>query len=179
MSVVGVDGEVAGQWTARRSDLARTPLIAAVPVAPGEYRVRAAAADEDGRGGVAEYPVIAGLSGTGAVKVSAIALGVSGADGFVPRLLFGPEPEAVAYFEAYDISASASVSAVVEIASTPEGAPIVTAPAKVSPGKGLHMVTASLPLAAVPAGDWIVRAHVTVGGAAGVTVLRALRKAGR
>lgn len=179
VSVVGADGDVAGQWTARRGDLSNTLLVTAVPVAPGEYRVRAAAADEEGRGGVAEYAVAAALSGTGPSKFSAIALGVSTANGFSPRLLFGPEPEAVAYLEAYDVPASAMMSAVFEIAATPEGPAIATAPAQITQGNGLQMMTASLPLGSVPAGDSIVRARVTVAGAPAGTMIRALRKASR
>lgn len=179
VSVVGADGNVAGQWTARREDLARRPLVTAVPVAPGEYRVRAAAADEEGRGGIAEYAVSAALAGTGVVKLSAMALGVSTSGGFAPRLLFGSEPEVLAYLEAYDVPPSSSISAVFEIAAAPEGPVLATAPATVTAGNGVQMVIGALPLAAVPDGDAIVRARVTVDGVAAGTVVKVLRKTAR
>ena len=180
VSVVGGDGEVAGQWTARRAELARAPLVTAVPVTPGRYSVRVAASDEDGRGGIAEYEVTAALIGSGPVKLSAIALGVSTPNGFTPRLLFGAEPEALAYLEVYDVPASASISAVFETATTPGGQASMTVPGKVSPGNGLHMVTASLPIAGLPAGDTIVRVRVVVDGAeVAARVVRTLRKSAR
>ncbi|HEY0875199.1 MAG TPA: VWA domain-containing protein, partial [Vicinamibacterales bacterium] len=107
VTVTAADGEIAGHWTARRNDLLRLPLVAAVPVNEGPYRVRAAAADEKGRGGVAEYEVTAALEGAGSVKLSALALGVSTPDGFAPRLLFTSEPETTAYLEIYDAPADA------------------------------------------------------------------------
>ena len=179
VSVVGANGDVAGQWTARRNDLVRLPLVTAVPVAPGDYLVRAAAADEKGRGGVAEYEVTAALAGTGEVELSALALGVRSADGFSPKLLFGEEPEATAYLEVYDAPSNVPVSVVFEIASTPEGAAIASAPGQVTASGGIHMAVGSLPLASVPAGDSIVRARVTVAGVLAGVVTRTLRKSAR
>lgn len=176
VSVVGADGEVAGQWTARRADLSRPPLVTAVPVNAGAYRVRAAAVDEDGRGGVAEYHVNANLGGHGPVKLSAIALGITTPNGFSPRLEFGSEAAAIAYLEVYDVPASASVSVVFEAAKTPEGPAGLSVPGRISGSAGVQMVTASLPLADLPAGDTVVRARVTVDGGLAGTVVRVLRR---
>jgi hypothetical protein len=177
VALVGADGEVAGQWTARRGDLERTPVVAAVPVAAGTYRVRAAAVDEGGRGGTAEYDVTAAAGG-GGVALSGMILGVSGAGGFSPRLLFGAEPAATAYFEIYGVPPSALVSATFELASSSEGPPIASVPGILSAGSMGRMVTASLPLDAVSPGDTLVRARVTIDGARAGEVVRTLRKAG-
>ena len=176
VSVVGSDGEVAGQWTARRADLARSPLVTAVPVNEGAYRVLAAAVDEDGRGGVAEYLVNAALAGSGPVKLSDIAVGVSTAGGFSPRLQFGAEAEAVAYLEVYDVPAAGQVSVTFEAAATADGTPFSTVPGQVSGSSRLRIVTARLPLADLPVGDTFIRARVTVDDQLAGTVVRMLRK---
>jgi hypothetical protein len=177
LAVVGADGDVVGQWTARRSDLERVPMIAAVPVAPGTYRVRAAALDDAGRGGTAEYETSAALAGAGPVKMSALVLGVTGDAGLVPRLVFSTEPAATAYLEVYDAPPSAAVSVTVELASSLTGPAIASAAGKVSAGRLGRMVTASLPVAGLPAGDTLVRARVTVDGVEAGQVLSTLRKA--
>ena len=176
VSVVGSDGEVAGQWTARRADLAHAPLVTAIPVNKGTYRVRAAAVDEDGRGGIAEYSVNAALEGSGPVKLSAIALGVSTPNGFSPRLQFGNEPEAIAYLEVYEGPATGRVSASFEVATTADGPPTLTVPGQASGSGALLMFTAALPLTRLQVGDTVIRARVTVDGEVAGTVVRMLRK---
>ena len=179
VSVVSVDGEVAGQWTARRADLERTPLVTAVPVAPGVYRVRAAVTDEAGRGGMAEYRVSAVLEKGTTVTISDMALGIATQAGFTPRLVFGDEPEATAYLEVYDAPGSATVSAVFELASTPDGPALGSFPGRISANGGTHMVIGGLPLASVPPGDTLVRARITIDGAEAGIVTRTLRKSAR
>lgn len=176
VSVVGSDGEVAGQWTARRADLAHAPLVTAIPVNTGTYRVRAAAVDEDGRGGIAEYSVNAALEGSGPVKLSAIALGVSTPNGFSPRLQFGNESEAIAYLEVYEGPATGRVSANFEVAPTADGPPTLTVPGQASGSGALLMFTAAVPLARLQVGDTVIRARVTVDGEVAGTVVRMLRK---
>ena len=179
VSVVSVEGEIAGQWTARRADLARTPLVTAVPVAPGEYRVRAAVTDENGRGGMAEYRVSALLEkGTG-VTVSDMALGISTQGGFTPRMMFDDEPEATAYLEVYDAPANAALSVVFELASSVDGPATASFPARISANNGAHTVVGALPLASVPSGDTVVRARIRVEGTDAGTVTRTLRKSAR
>lgn len=177
VSVASADGEIAGQWTARRNDLLRLPLVTAVPVAEGKYRVRAAATDEKGRGGVAEYEVTAALEGAGPTKLSAVALGVNTPDGFAPRLLFTKEPEATAYLEIYDAPAYGQVNVTFELAPSAEGPALATVPGRVSGSGGTRMAVGALPLGSVSAGDTLVRARVMVNGTPAGTVVRTLRKA--
>jgi hypothetical protein len=179
VAVTAADGEIAGQWTARRNDLLRSPLVTAIPVNEGTYRIRAAATDEKGRGGIAEYEVRAALAGTGPVRLSAVALGVSTPDGFAPRLLFTNEPEATAYLEIYDAPADAQVSVTFELASSLEGAATASVAGNVSGSGAMRMAVGQLPLKPVAAGDTLVRARVTVNGAPAGMVVRTLRKAGR
>ncbi|HJR60286.1 MAG TPA: hypothetical protein VJ813_12825 [Vicinamibacterales bacterium] len=179
LSVTSSGGEVAGQWTARPGDLARVPVIAAVPVAGGSYRLRVAAVDERGRGGTAEYELDGSLAGSGAIRMSAIVLGTTAAGGFSPRLLFGAEPAASVYMEIYGAPASAAISAVFELASSADGAPVASIPGQVAPAAAGHMVTASIPLGPLPAGDTLVRARVTVDGTPAGSAVRTLRKSSR
>jgi hypothetical protein len=179
VSVVSAEGEVAGQWTARRADLERAPLVTAVLVAPGAYRVRAAVTDESGRGGMAEYRVSAVLEKGTVVTISDIALGISTPAGFAPRMVFGDEPEATAYLEVYDAPPGSTLSAVFELASSPDGPAIASFPGRISPNAGAHMVIGALPLASVPPGDTLVRARIRVDGEEAGVVRRTLRKAGR
>jgi hypothetical protein len=179
VSVVSVDGEVAGQWTARRADLERTPLVTAVPVAPGEYRVRAAVTDENGRGGMAEYRVSAVLAkGTG-VTFSDMALGIATPAGFTPRMMFDDEPEATAYLEIYDVPANAALSVVFELTSSADGPAAASFPARISANNGAHTVIGALPLGPVPPGDTVVRARILVDGRDAGIVSRTLRKSAR
>ena len=43
------------QWTAQPADLAKRPVMAALPAPPGTYRVRVAAVDASGRAGTTDY----------------------------------------------------------------------------------------------------------------------------
>lgn len=179
MSVVGADGEVAGQWTAGGADLQRRPLVTAVPVARGDYRVRAALTDEAGRGGMAEYVASAVLTTGAGATLSAMALGVSTAEGFSPRLLFTDEPEAVGYLEVYDAPPGASISAAFELAAGPDGQAPVSTPGQVTARDGVHLVTGSVPPMSVPPGDALVRATIRIDGAEAGIVTRTLRKTTR
>ncbi len=179
VAVMDASGQVAGQWTARRAELARSPLLTAVPVAAGTYRVRVAASDENGRGGIAEYEARAQLQGSGRGTWSTIVLGVAAPAGFAPRLLFADEPSAVAYVEVYGAASAADVKATFEIAANADGPALVSASAEATRGEGFVMLTAPLSLAAVPPGDSVVRARITIDGAPAGTALATLRKSGR
>jgi hypothetical protein len=176
ISVVTSSGEVAGQWTARPADLARMPLMAAMPVVPGTYRVRVAAVDERNRAGVAEY-VADTLQGTGEVKMSGLVLGVSPSGQFTPKLLFTNEPTAVAYLEIYNARPTANVHVTLELASSPDGPAVAKIPAQMSAGQ-THTAVGQIPLGSLPAGDTLVRAVVTVDGAPVGQTVRTLRKSG-
>jgi hypothetical protein len=177
ISVLSSTGEVAGQWTARPADLAQTPLMAAIPVAPGTYRVRVAAVDERNRAGLAEY-VADTLQGTGDVKMSGLVLGVSPGGQFTPKLLFRTDPTAVAYLEIYNARPTANVHVTLELASSVDGPALAKIPAQMSAGQ-THTAIGQIPLGSLPAGDTLVRAVVTVDGAPVGQTIRTLRRSGR
>ncbi len=71
------------------------------------------------------------------------------------------------------------MSAVLEISRTPDGPALVTSRVAVSRAEADRIIaTGSLPIGALPAGDYIVRARVSIEGGASAQVLRTLRKRG-
>ena len=171
-------GKLTAQWTASRDELAAMPLLAALMASPGTYRLRIAATDAQGRAGTADYTVDAALTPTGSLTISGLVLGLSRAGGFRPAFQFATEPVATAYLEIYGPLAERAVAVTMEIATTENGPPILTIPAAVSgtSESGRHIATAALPIGALPAGDFVVRAIVTVPGQSAGRVIRTLRK---
>jgi VWFA-related protein len=168
-------GKLTAQWTANSEELAASPMIAALMVPPGTYRLRIGATDASGRGGSADYEIDAELPRVGAVTTSALVLGVSREGGFRPRLQFGGEPVGIGYLEIYGEAAPVSVR--MEIAMSETGPAIVAVPAAVQATSDARrrIATAALPVGALPAGDFLVRAVVTANGQT-ARVERTLRK---
>jgi len=175
VGVIDSTGRLVAQWTATDDELKAVPMIAALAVAPGTYRLRIAATDAGGRGGSADYDVTAELLPAGSLTLSALVLGLS-RGGFRPMLLFGKEPVAIAYLELYGATANAPV-VTVELAASETGPAILTMPASISKtnDQARQFATAALPIGALPAGDYAVRATVSVDGKQ-ARVMRTLRK---
>ena len=171
-------GRLVAQWTATSEELKTVPLIAALAVPTGTYRLRIAATDTNGRGGTADYDVIAELLPAGSLTMSALVLGLS-RGGFRPMLQFSNEPVAMAYLELYGQTTNpAAVS--VELAMSEDGPALLTMPASVSKTNDelRQFATAAVPIGSLPAGDYAVRAIVTVDGKQ-ARVMRTLRKQAR
>ena len=172
----------AGRMVASRQfsgvELTASPIIAALSVPPGHYRLRVAAAEAAGRGGAADYDVTAELASAGPLTLSALVMGLSREGRFSPRLEFGTEASAMVHVEVYGASAGESVGAVFELARTANGPALValkgTFAATTDPDR--FLVSAALPIGALAPGDYVVRAIVAAQGKAGGRVLRALRK---
>lgn len=181
------------QWTANARELAIQPIVTAGEATPGPYRLRVAAVDSTGRQGTVEYELMATLTEAKPLSLSAIALGTSSEGGFTPKLVFGGDQAAVAYFEMYGTPPSAdSISVRLEVAASPDdralssAVPRVIAPppdpraaAGAAPvaGPERRMVVGAVPIAALPPGDYVVRAIVSVDGRPVGRVSRTLRKA--
>ena len=89
-------GRLVAQWTADAKSLGGPAVMGALLASkPGIYRLRMAATDAAGRSGSADYQVVAEVPTVGGVKISSLVLGLS-RGGFVPRMLFGNEPVALA-----------------------------------------------------------------------------------
>lgn len=172
------DGKVASQWLATADELKRTPVMAAMSIPPGLYRLRVAAIDTAGRSGTADYEVEAEIVRAGPLKLSSLVLGLLRDARFEPKLQFTTEPLAVAYLELEGAPAGAKVLAAVEVAQTLNGPPIVSVPLVVqSSGEGRFAAMGSIAVGALPAGDYIVRAIIGLEDGAPTRVVRTMRKA--
>lgn len=164
-------------WNAMESDLGGNTLLAARAVEPGTYRLRVAARDASGRGGTADFEVTAQLVSAGSLKLSSIVLGLS-REKFVPRLQFSTEPVATAYLELYGGTPGERISAIVEVAQNVDSPAMVSTPLiiEASGEDGRYLATGAVPIGALPAGDFVVRAVVGIEGQPAGRVLRTLRK---
>ncbi|MCC7186028.1 MAG: hypothetical protein IT185_07315 [Acidobacteria bacterium] len=159
--------------------LQRRPVVAALSVPAGEYRLRAAAVESSGRGGTAEQAIAATLTDMGPIQASAVMIGLSREGAFVPALEFSSEPTAFGMLELYGALTPAP-RVVFEIATTLNGAAVLTMPGLVeaSAVPTRVLVTAVLPISQLAPGDYVVRVTVTPEGRPGARLTRTLRKVG-
>ena len=171
------EGKLVAQWTATAEELARPTVMGAVSVPPGGYRVRVAAIDSQGRAGTADHEVVAEVVQSGPLKLSSLVLGLSRKGGFLPRLLFTDEPLALAYVELEGAPAGARVNAALEIAQTLNGPAVITVPLAIEiTGDSRYKALGSVPIGALPPGDYVARAVVGLEGHPLTRVVRTVRK---
>jgi VWFA-related protein len=178
--VFGPEGRLVARSTSTADDLRTRPLLAAIPVTAGTYRVRVAATDALGRAGSADVELDANLTEAGPLQASGLALGVVRADAFEPRMEFGTDAAAVVYLELYgSVPRRETLSVAMEIGETLGGPPLGTIPARVSQADeaGRRVVTAVIPIGGLLPGDFVVRAVVAIDGKPVGRVIRTLRKA--
>jgi hypothetical protein len=170
---------VVAQWSA--PDAADRPLVAAMLAPPGNYRLRVAALDTQGRAGAADYNFTAELTKAGPLSLSSLVLGLSRGGGFVPRLEFGTEPVALASFEIYGGAEGTRATARLELARTTDGPAIITSPLALEATRvpGRYTATGAIAIGALPPGDYVARAVIAPEGAQEGRVYRTLRKRAR
>ena len=177
-ALVDEDGRIVGQWTA--SDMEAAPMMGAMVVPAGTYRLRVAATDAAGRGGTADERVIAALTPAGPLQLSTLVLGLSRSGVFVPTLEFGSEPVAIASFEIYGGAAGTPLFSALEVARTLDGPAVATLRLALErAAEGRYLATGAIPLGALPPGDFVVRATVGIEGQPAVQIVRTLRKVAR
>lgn len=172
-------GRVTAQWPADAQDLAMSPVVSAMSVAPGTYRLRMAAADGSGRMGAVDYEINTALTPVADLTAGSLMAGVMNDKQFQPRFAFSAaDTTATVYTELYG-TAGGRATLRFELAATADGLPLQTTPAKISPTKDPDrwIVTGAISLAGTPPGDIVVRAVVTSGGKTG-TIIRTLRRLG-
>jgi len=155
-------------------------MVAAMLVKPGAYRMRAAAIDADGRRGTADQFVRVELVPAGTSSLSALVLGSRTTSGFVPRLLYGRDDAmAFGYVEVYDVPKDAPIGSSMELAETADGPAVTTSPLTMSPASqgDMRVLMGSIPISALPPGDYVIRVSVSVAGQPIGRVVRTLRKA--
>ena len=177
-ALVDEDGRIVGQWTA--SDMEAAPMVGAMVVPAGTYRLRVAATDAAGRGGTADERVIAALTPAGPLQLSTLVLGLSRSGVFVPTLEFGSEPVAIASFEIYGGAAGTPLFSALEVARTLDGPAVATLRLALErAAEGRYLATGAIPLGALPPGDFVVRATVGIEGQPAAQIVRTLRKVAR
>ena len=173
--LIADNGQVEARWYAK--DPAERPLMGAMAALPGTYRLRVAALDTTGRFGTAEDVVVAGLTPIGPISLGSLMLGVSRADGTKPKLEFGSEPTAIASFDIYAGATSLCLSATLEVARAEDGPALVTLPVTLTRADDTRVVaTGSVPLGALPPGDYVVRGVIQLEDGTTGRVMRTLRK---
>jgi hypothetical protein len=170
-------GTLIAQWTARPEELQRPILAAAIPAPSGTYRLRVAAVDTAGRAATADYELTVGTASAGPAKLGSLMIGTAGADGFAPLIQITDEQEIVAVFELYGRPAG-PFGALVEILSDATSPAIVSAPPQPSstPIEDKFMFTATLPVAALKPGDYILRVQLAFEGQPTGTLTQTIRK---
>ena len=173
------NGHLTAQATADAAALAASPVVTGLVAKPGAYRLRVAATDASGRAGTADYDLDAELAPAGPLLLSSMMVGLSRGGGFLPRLLFGAEPVALAYLEIYGPTNGVPVSMVLELATTPNGPARLSIPGAVAETRSSdrRLATAAIPIGGLPPGDYVVRAIVSMEGQTAGKVVRTIRKA--
>jgi len=175
-------GKLVHSWIAQPSDLAKTPVTAALVAAPGKYRLRIAATDKSGRSGATDWDIDANLTPAGTLKMSSLLLGKTKDGMFMPKLQFTDEPVVIAYLELYGERTDKDRPVVVmfQVAKSPDGPALLVQPASVDETRDLDrfIVEAAIPLGALEPGDYVVRALIGNGveGEPLGRVIRTLRK---
>jgi hypothetical protein len=171
-------GRVVANWSAK--DATARPLLGAMAVPGGTYRLRVAAVDSAGRPGAAEDVVEARLTSVGPLSLGPLMLGVSSGGGMRLQLEFGAEPTVIASFDIYGGVAGMGLSATLELARDPDGPPLVSSPLSLARVDEARMVaTGAVPIGSLPPGDYVVRGIVRLEDGTTGRVIRTLRKVAR
>lgn len=175
------DGKLTAQWSAQKGDFDRSPVTAALTVAPGTYRMRVAAVDGAGRSGTADYTLDAELVEAGPLTLSTLVIGAPVAGSFAPQLHFTAKDAAGAgYLEIYGVPKGAQVGVTLEIAPSEDAPAMGAVPAQVVAGDtdDMRRAVGGFSIENLPAGDHVMRAIVSVDGKPVGRAVRTLRKAG-
>ena len=179
--VVGLydhNGTLKAQWSAQGNELTRLPVLGALTIAPGRYRMRVAAMSADGKPGTTDTEINAQLTDVGPLKAGALLVGGNPAS-FSPQLEFTSQDAAVVgVFELYGVTAANKVEVTFELAKDAAGPPLGSTRGTVGNGSGpdARLVFGGFGLAPVEPGDYVLRAVVSVDGASAGRVLRTIRK---
>jgi VWFA-related protein len=178
VALVDERGLVVARWTA--ADAADVPLMGAMLVSPGAYRLRVAAVDTAGIPGTADYDLTAQLTPAGPLMLSSLVLGLSRDGAMTPRLQFSAEPAALASFEIYGGTSGMPVSAHLDVAQSLNGPAILSLPLVLErSGNQRFTAVGTVPVGALAAGDYVVRATIGVEGGPSGRIVRTLRKTSR
>jgi hypothetical protein len=118
------------------------------------------------------------LTTAGPLQLSSLVVGLSRAGQFVPRLEFHGEASAMAHLEVYGGAAGTPVGALLEVSDSPNGKPLLAVrlilEATNEPDR--FSAVGTIPIGALPPGDFVARAIVEVQGQPAGRVIRTFRK---
>ena len=143
--------------------------------------MRVAAVDSNGRAGTADYTLAAELTPAATMRLSTLVVGAPKAGSFAPQLHFGAADAAAAgYLEIYGVPKGGTVTVMLELAPSEDAPALGSTPAQVVPGEAEDMRRAvgGFSIAALPAGDHVMRAVVSLDGKVVGRAVRTMRKAG-
>ncbi|MDA1307014.1 MAG: hypothetical protein O2917_07115 [Acidobacteria bacterium] len=169
------EGRLVARWSA--TDAGEQPMMGALRVAPGRYRLRVAAVDAGGRAGAADYRFDASLTPVGTLSLGALVLGLSRDGQLIPKLEFSSEPSALASFEMYGGVPGTAVTALLEVARTIDGPALVSVPLAIqAQSAGRYLAIGTVPLGALAPGDYAVRGVLRLENGTSGRTIRTLRK---
>jgi hypothetical protein len=179
-SVVAFDAKGTGRpWHADAKELAGTPIRTAVDMQPGQYRVRIAATDAQGRAGSLDVETDATLIEAAPLTLSALVLGVPSSGSFAPRLTFtASDAQAIGYVEIYGVPTGGNVGVTFELAAADGGPALATGPAQISngPTEDMRIAFGGFGIGPMEPGDLQMRAVVSLDGKRVGSVNRTVRK---
>jgi hypothetical protein len=182
-ALIAPSGAVTARWKVESAEAAIRPLMTAALVPAGPYRLRMAASELSGRRGTVDIEFDAQLTPAGAFALGPLMFGALANDAFVPVLQMAPDTTAImAYAEVYGrAEATDTWTARFDITRTTNGDPILTTTGSVrsTPDAARRAAIGTLELAALPAGDYLVRAVVLRNGVEVGRVTQTMHKAGR
>jgi hypothetical protein len=159
------------------------PIISAMAIAPGHYRLRMAAVDSNGRGGAVDYDLDATLTAAGPLQISALAIGSMDSGSFLPKLEFGPKDKvAVMYVEIYgQVPAGQAPNATIEISRSLHGDSntLGQSPAQKTSDPDRFIVSGGIPVDQIDPGDYVIKITVGLPGQPQGQVVRTFRKSSK
>ncbi len=168
-------GRVAARWNA--GNPAERPLVGAMTVAPGSYRVRAVAIDTMARPGATETEIDVSITQVGGLSLGSLLLSASRGGTTSLQLEFGSEPTARASFDIYGGTAGQRLSATLEVSRDLDGPAIATVPLALTRADDTRVIAAgTVPLGALAPGDYVVRGIIRLDDGTTGRVVRTLRK---
>jgi hypothetical protein len=153
-----------------RPDTHRQTYVGAAFAAPGSYTVKLAVVDDTGRRGSIERSVSAKLNAFGSIQTTELLIAdnsgpaVGGLTPTVDARFTGDEVDG--YLEMFVDAADAfkGATATIEVAETESSRALVGSPASIDARDHRAVVQGNVPIGVLPAGDYVLRASISVGG---------------